>query len=125
MSEFSERFSRRKFLITAGVSAAGSVLLKGCLGNPPELTGGTQNQATPTAIPAVNISAGDAPETTKAKLGYIPIVEAAPLIIAREKGFFAKYGMTDVDVSKQANWGSARDNVEIGAAGGGIDGGQW
>lgn len=125
MSAFSGRFSRRKFLITAGASAAGSMLLKGCLGNPPELTGGTQTQSSPTAIPAVNVSAADAPETTKAKLGYIPIVEAAPLIIAKEKGFFAKYGMTDVEVSKQANWGSARDNVEIGAAGGGIDGGQW
>lgn len=65
------------------------------------------------------------PETTKIKLGYIPIVEAAPLIIAKEKGFFAKYGMPDVEVSKQANWGSARDNVEIGADAGGIDGGQW
>ncbi len=49
---------------------------------------------------------------------YIPIVESAPLIIAQEKGFFAKYGMTGVEVSKQANWASARDNVTIGAAGG-------
>ena len=65
------------------------------------------------------------PEITKVKLGYVPIVEAAPLIIAKEKGFFAKYGMTDVELSKQASWGSARDNVEIGSAGGGIDGGQW
>ncbi|MGB3263307.1 MAG: ABC transporter substrate-binding protein [Microcoleus sp.] len=64
-------------------------------------------------------------ETTKVILGYIPIVEAAGLIIAKEKGFFAKYGMTDVEVAKQANWGSARDNLEIGSAGGGIDGGQW
>ncbi|RPH89958.1 MAG: bicarbonate-binding protein, partial [Chroococcales cyanobacterium metabat2.561] len=68
---------------------------------------------------------GEAPETTKIKLGYIPIVEAAPLIIAKEKGFFAKHGMPDVEVSKQANWGAARDNVEIGADAGGIDGGQW
>jgi bicarbonate transport system substrate-binding protein len=121
MSEFSN-VSRRKFLITAGTSAVGSVFLKGCLGNPPE-PGGTTTQTQPVA--ATNVSAADAPETTTVKLGYIPIVEAAPLIIAKEKGFFAKYGMTNVDISKQANWGSARDNVEIGAAGGGIDGGQW
>jgi len=38
------------------------------------------------------------------KLGYIPIVEAAPLIVAKEMGFFAKYGMSDVDLSKQASW---------------------
>ena len=130
-------FSRRRFLLTAGASAAGSILLKGCLGNPPETTTSAQS---PAAAPAVNVNSAEAPEavqtpvnlspeqkpeTTKAQLGYIAIVEAAPLIIAKEKGFFAKYGMTDVEVAKQANWGSARDNVEIGSAGGGIDGGQW
>ncbi len=115
-------FSRRKFLLTAGVSAAGSIFLKGCLGNPPDsVTGRTQAQTVPTA----KIDPAQAPEITKVKLGYIPIVEAAPLIIAKEKGFFAKYGMTDVDLAKQASWGSMRDNTEIGSAGGGVDGGQY
>ncbi len=124
MSDFLNQISRRKFIVTAGASA-GAVFLKGCLGNPPEAgnTGGTNT--TNTAQPVANISAEQQPETTKVKLGYIPIVESAPLIIAKEKGFFAKYGMTDVAVSKQASWGSARDNIEIGSAGGGIDGGQW
>ena len=121
MSNFS-RFSRRRFLVTAGASAASSVLLKGCLGNPPS---SASNATTQTAQTPVNLTPEQTPETTAVKLGYIPIVESAPLIIAKEKGFFAKYGMTNVDVSKQANWGSARDNVEIGSAGGGIDGGQW
>ncbi|MBD2663802.1 bicarbonate transport system substrate-binding protein [Richelia sinica FACHB-800] len=122
MTEFFNQISRRKFILTAGVSAS-AVLLKGCLGNPPEAGGGSSTQ--PAAQPVANLSADQQPEITKAKLGYIPIVESAPLIIAKEKGFFAKYGMTDVDLSKQASWGSARDNVEIGSAGGGIDGGQW
>jgi len=121
MSNFS-RFSRRRFLVTAGVSAASSVLLKGCLGNPPTSASNATTQAAQTPV---NLTPEQTPETTAVKLGYIPIVESAPLIIAKEKGFFAKYGMTNVDVSKQANWGSARDNVEIGSAGGGIDGGQW
>ncbi|MEG3435685.1 CmpA/NrtA family ABC transporter substrate-binding protein [Pannus brasiliensis CCIBt3594] len=120
-------FSRRKFLTTAAVSAAGAVVLKGCVGNPPS-SDTAANTSAPAASPAAGGSAGatgPAPETTKVKLGYIPIFEAAPLIIAQEKGFFAKHGMTDVEISKQANWGAARDNVEIGAAAGGIDGGQW
>ncbi len=122
MTDFN-RISRRKFILTAGASA-GTVLLAGCLGNPPEDLGG--NAAAPTtAQPVANVNPQQAPETTAIKLGYVPIVEAAPLIIAKEKGFFAKYGMNDVELSKQASWGSARDNVEIGAAGGGIDGGQW
>jgi bicarbonate transport system substrate-binding protein len=118
-------FSRRKFISTAMVSGAGAVLLKGCVGNPPEAnTSGTTATPAPEAAP-VALTAEITPETTKIKLGYIPIVEAAPLIIAQEKGFFAKYGMSEVEVSKQANWGAARDNVEIGADAGGIDGGQW
>lgn len=112
-------FSRRNFLATAGASAVGSVFLKGCLGNPPDST--TQVQQ----ISTTNISAEEAPETPKVKLGYIPIVEAAPFIVAKEKSFFAKYGMTQVELSKQASWGSMRDNTEIGSAGGGVDGGQY
>jgi len=124
MTEFFNQFSRRKFILTAGASS-GAVLLKGCLGNPSDNPTGGSTQAQPTAQSAANISPEQTPETTTVKLGYIPIVEAAPLIIAQEKGFFAKYGMTDVGLSKQASWGAARDNVEIGSAGGGIDGGQW
>jgi bicarbonate transport system substrate-binding protein len=117
-------FSRRKFLTTATVSAASAFFLKGCLGNPPEPNSSTSPNATPPPEP-VALTPETTPETTQVKLGFTPIFEAAPIIIAQEKGFFAKYGMTEVEVSKQANWGSARDNVEIGSEGGGIDGGQW
>ncbi|ACK73038.1 ABC-type bicarbonate transport system substrate-binding protein [Gloeothece citriformis PCC 7424] len=114
-------FSRRRFLLTASASAASAVFLKGCLGNPPDPTGAETSDT----VEVANLSPDMMPETTKIKLGYIPIVESAPLIIAKEKGFFAKYGMTEVEISKQANWASARDNVVIGSEGGGIDGGQW
>ncbi len=77
-------------------------------------------------IVAVGITAvslvSAAPETTKAKLGYIALNDFAPLAIAKEKGFFAKYGMTDVEVLKQASWGATRDNLELGSSNGGIDG---
>lgn len=121
MTNFSNQYSRRKFLVTAGASAVGSLFLKGCLGNPPDSSTRTQAQQTP----AANINPEQAPETPKVKLGYVPIVEAAPLIIAKEMGFFAKYGMTDVELAKQASWGSMRDNTEIGSGGGGVDGGQY
>jgi nitrate/nitrite transport system substrate-binding protein len=62
------------------------------------------------------------PETTKAKLGFIALTDAAPLIIAQEKGYFAKHGMKDVEVLKQAAWGAVRDNLVSGSEGGGIDG---
>lgn len=103
MTQFPSQFSRRRFLFTAGASTAATILLKGCMGNPPDTT--TGGQSSPAASP-VTLAAGTEPEVTTAKLGYIPIVESAPLIIAKEKGFFAKYGMPDVQVEKQANWGA-------------------
>ncbi|MGB7522370.1 MAG: CmpA/NrtA family ABC transporter substrate-binding protein, partial [Spirulinaceae cyanobacterium] len=117
----SPQFSRRKFLATAAASGASAVFLKGCFGNALEPGDNTATEQ----VKASDISPEMMPETTEVVLGYIPIVEAAALIIAQEKGFFAKYGMTDVDISKQANWLSARDNVSIGSENGGIDGGQW
>lgn len=124
MNEFFHQISRRKFLLTAGVSAS-AVFLKGCLGNPPTTSSNAGIEGQPSAKQVVNIDPEQKPETTKVKLGYTPIVESAPFIIAKEKGFFAKYGMTDVELAKQASWGSMRDNTEIGSAGGGVDGGQY
>ena len=42
--------------------------------------------------------------------------------IARERGFFAKQGMTGVELKKQTSWAVTRDNLELGGAKGGIDG---
>jgi nitrate/nitrite transport system substrate-binding protein len=55
-------------------------------------------------------------------LGFIALTDAAPLIIAKEKGFFAKQGMTGVELKKQTSWAVTRDNLELGGAKGGIDG---
>ena len=67
-------------------------------------------------------AAAGVPETKTAKLGYIALTDSAPLIIAKVKGMFAKYGMPDIAVIKQASWGGVRDNLELGSGGGGIDG---
>lgn len=114
--------SRRQFLQLAASAAIAAPLLKGCVGNPPSDTASPSPATSPAASPAAG---GEAVETTKVTLGFLPIVESAPLIIAKEKGFFAKYGLTEAVVAKQANWASARDNVVIGSDRGGIDGGQW
>jgi nitrate/nitrite transport system substrate-binding protein len=66
--------------------------------------------------------AAGAPETTKAKLGFIALTDAAPLFVADEKGFFKKHGMTEVEVLKQSSWGTTRDNLVLGSPKGGIDG---
>ncbi len=67
--------------------------------------------------------ASTALETKAAKLGFIALTDAAPLFVADEKGFFKKHGMTEVEVLKQSSWGTTRDNLVLGSAKGGIDGG--
>jgi nitrate/nitrite transport system substrate-binding protein len=66
--------------------------------------------------------ASDAPEVNAVKLGFIALTDSSPLIIAKEKGLFDKYGLTGVEVMKQASWGATRDNLVLGSAGNGIDG---
>lgn len=73
-------------------------------------------------IPGGAWAAPATPEVKGARLGYIALTDSAPLIIAREKGLFEKYGLPEVSVEKQASWGATRDNMALGAQGGGIDG---
>ncbi|KKB11655.1 bicarbonate-binding protein [Devosia geojensis] len=96
--------SRRSFL--KGVTATAATLL-----------------AAKTLFPSGAFAQGAGPEVTGAKLGYIALTDSAPLIIAAEKGLFAKHGVPDVLVEKQASWGATRDNMALGSASGGIDGG--
>ena len=103
--------SRRKFLVTAAGTTAGALWLSACGGNQPEKA----------SAPAVSGS-GDV-EVKGATLGFIAITDAAPLIIAKEKGFFDKHGVPEMKVVKQTSWAATRDNLELGAERGGIDGG--
>jgi nitrate/nitrite transport system substrate-binding protein len=74
------------------------------------------------AFPSGAFAAGAGPEVTGAKLGFIALTDAAPLIVAKEMGLFEKHGMPDVEVGKQASWGATRDNLVLGGAANGIDG---
>ena len=74
------------------------------------------------ALPFGAAHASDAPEVSAVKLGFIALTDSSPLIIAKEKGLFDKYGLTGVDVIKQASWGATRDNLVLGSAGNGVDG---
>lgn len=74
------------------------------------------------AFPFGAFAAGSGPEVKGAKLGFIALTDAAPLVIAQEKGLFAKFGLPEVEVLKQASWGATRDNLVLGGASNGIDG---
>ncbi|MGO4666067.1 CmpA/NrtA family ABC transporter substrate-binding protein [Bosea sp. 2RAB26] len=75
------------------------------------------------AFPSGAMAQGTGPEVKGTRLGYIALTDSAPLIIAKEKGFYAKHGVPDMEIAKQASWGATRDNMALGAKANGIDGG--
>lgn len=48
------------------------------------------------------------------KLGFIPLTDCAPLVVAKSLGFFAEEGL-DVSLSREASWATIRDKVAVGA----------
>lgn len=48
------------------------------------------------------------------KLGFVPLNDAAPLIVAKERGFFAAEGL-QVELSREVSWATVRDKVAAGA----------
>jgi nitrate/nitrite transport system substrate-binding protein len=108
-------------MTTKGTSKAGGIsrrtFLKSTAGTA-ALVGAAQTQ-----FPfGVHIAEAQGPEVKKAILGFIALTDASSLVIAKEKGFFAKHGMPDVEVAKQASWGATRDNIVLGSENNGIDG---
>jgi nitrate/nitrite transport system substrate-binding protein len=78
-----------------------------------------------TALAGCGSGSSDAPkalakgdlEKATVKLGFIKLTDIAPLVVAKEKGFFAEEGLT-VTLEPQANWKVLVDGV----ASGGLDG---
>ncbi len=50
------------------------------------------------------------PHGEKIKLGFIPLTDCAPLVVAKEMGLFTKYGV-DVELSKETSWANVRDKL--------------
>ncbi len=46
-------------------------------------------------------------------LGFIPLTDCAPLVMAKELGLFEKYGV-NVEISKEASWANVRDKILTG-----------
>lgn len=51
---------------------------------------------------------------TALTLGFIPLTDCAPLLVAREQGYFAAEGLS-VTLSREASWATIRDKVTFGA----------
>jgi nitrate/nitrite transport system ATP-binding protein len=62
-----------------------------------------------TAIPA--LTAIRSLEKSIVTLGYVPTTDAAPLVVAKEKGFFAKHGLTQVELIPDSSWQTIGDGL--------------
>lgn len=49
----------------------------------------------------------------KLKIGFIPLVDAAPLLVAVDKGFAAEEGL-DVELAQEISWSNIRDRLLVG-----------
>ena len=66
--------------------------------------------AASSAKTAVVANSALSPEKATLKFGFIKLTDCAPLVIAREKGFFEEEGL-QVEVIAQPNWKTLLDNV--------------
>ncbi len=51
-------------------------------------------------------------DCTELNLGFLPLLDAAPLIVAQEAGFFADAGL-QVHLHREGNWASLRDKLSL------------
>src|SRR6476620_1828107 len=47
------------------------------------------------------------------KLGFIPLTDCSPIVMAKELGLFKKYGV-EVIVTKETSWANVRDKILTG-----------
>jgi len=59
------------------------------------------------------------PDPERVRLGFVPLTDCAPLVIARERGYFRDEGL-DVVLSREPSWATVRDKLAVGA----LDGAQ-
>jgi NitT/TauT family transport system ATP-binding protein/nitrate/nitrite transport system substrate-binding protein len=50
----------------------------------------------------------------KLRLGFIPLNDAAPLVVAKQQGFFAAEGL-EVELAREPSWANIRDTLAAGA----------
>ncbi len=59
-------------------------------------------------------------EKVNLELGFVPLTACAPLVVAKEKGFFVKHGLDEVSLVRETSWRGIVDGI----AGGYLDAAQ-
>ncbi len=53
-------------------------------------------------------------EKVNLEIGFVPLTDCAPLIVAKEKGFFAKHGLEEVTLSREPSWKAIGEGIRSG-----------
>ncbi|MGJ5674323.1 MAG: nitrate ABC transporter ATP-binding protein [Nostochopsis sp.] len=54
-------------------------------------------------------------EKVNLDIGFLPLTDAAPLIVAKEKGFFANYGLEEITLNRESDWQEIAAGVVTGS----------
>jgi nitrate/nitrite transport system ATP-binding protein len=65
-------------------------------------------------IPAPVVTSRSGLEKVNLDIGFMPLTDAAPLIVAKEKGFFAKYGLENITLTRAGSWNEIAKGVATG-----------
>jgi nitrate/nitrite transport system substrate-binding protein len=52
-------------------------------------------------------------EKTRLTLGFVPLTDCAPLVVAKENGLFRRHGL-EVELSRESSWANVRDKLCMG-----------
>jgi bicarbonate transport system ATP-binding protein len=50
-------------------------------------------------------------EKINLEIGFVPLTASAPLVVAQEKGFFAKHGLEEVNLVRETSWRGIVDGI--------------
>jgi nitrate/nitrite transport system substrate-binding protein len=58
----------------------------------------------------IHAAGSDAPEIAHLRVGFVPLSDCAPLVVAKLKGFGARHGLT-LELVRQPSWAAVRDKL--------------
>ncbi|MGG6266105.1 nitrate ABC transporter ATP-binding protein [Leptolyngbya sp. AN03gr2] len=53
-------------------------------------------------------------EKVNLEIGFVPLTDCAPLVVAQEKGFFKKHGLEEVTLSREPSWKAISEGIRTG-----------
>ncbi|MCL1475819.1 nitrate ABC transporter ATP-binding protein [Argonema antarcticum] len=53
-------------------------------------------------------------EKVKLDIGFLPLTDCAPLVVAKEMGFFSKHGLEDVNLCREQSWDAIAQGIATG-----------